>query len=109
MSTTTKAPPAASQVRTGESFYLLLVLAMTGMAFIGFWFTYFGPVFAGAYPQVSPLVHVHGWSFFAWYLLLPTQAGLIRTGRVRTHLFIGLCSIALGAVMILVGLIVSTM
>jgi hypothetical protein len=32
--------------------------------------TYFGPLFRGAYPEVSPLAHVHGWSFFGWYLLL---------------------------------------
>ena len=25
---------------------------------------------AGEYPKVSPTVHLHGWTFFAWYLLL---------------------------------------
>ena len=95
------------RVRTRDSFYLWLALAMTATAFIGFWFTYFGPVFRRAYPEVSPLVHVHGWTFFAWYLLLPVQAGLVRTGRVAAHRAIGLTSIALGALMIGVGLIVS--
>lgn len=90
-----------------DFFYLSLTLAMTATAFFGFWFTYFAPMFDGAYPEVSPLVHVHGWTFFAWYLLLPAQAGLIRSGRVSTHRAVGLGSIALGVVMIVVGLIVS--
>src|SRR5688572_379219 len=93
--------------RKRDVFYLWLALSMTTTAFVGFWFTYFGPLFRGAYPEVSPLVHVHGWTFFAWYLLLPAQAGLIRTGRVAAHRTIGLASIALGALMIAAGLIVS--
>ena len=93
--------------RKRDAFYLWLALAMTTTAFVGFWFTYFGPLFRGAYPEVSPLVHVHGWTFFAWYLLLPAQAGLIRTERVAAHRTIGLASITLGVLMIAVGLIVS--
>jgi hypothetical protein len=40
------------------SFYLWLSLAMSVTAFYGFWFTYFEPLRQGAYPQVSPMVHV---------------------------------------------------
>lgn len=89
------------------SFYLLITSAMACTVFLGFSFTYFGPVTRGVYPEVSPLVHVHGWSFFAWYILLPLQAGLIRTRKVSTHRNLGLASAALGTLMILVGLIVS--
>lgn len=95
------------ELRRRESFYLGLAVAMSATAFVGFWFTYFGPLFGGAYPQVSPLVHVHGWSFFGWYLLLPMQAGFIKAGRTATHRTLGLGSIALGLTMIVVGLIVS--
>lgn len=90
-----------------DAFYLWLALGMTATAFVGFWFTYFGPLFRGAYPQGSPLAHVHGWSFFAWYLLLPLQAGLIQARRAAVHRTIGLTSIGLGVIMIGVGLIVS--
>ena len=93
--------------RKRDAFYVWLALAMSTTAFAGFWFTYFGPLFRGAYPEVSPLVHVHGWTFFAWYLLLPAQAGLIRSERVAVHRTIGLASITLGVLMIAVGLIVS--
>lgn len=108
MTTATQDLSAVTGAARRDAFYLSLALAMTGTAYLGFWFTYFGPAFAGNYPRVSPLVHVHGWSFFLWYLLLPTQAGLIRTGRIATHRLIGLCTIVLGAIMVGVGLIVST-
>jgi hypothetical protein len=81
---------------------------MAGTVLLGFWFTYFGPLSRGAYPDVSPLVHVHGWSFFVWYGLLIAQAGLIRSTRVATHRALGLASLGLAAVMVTVGLIVST-
>jgi hypothetical protein len=44
--------------------YLGLLLAMSATAFWGFAYTHFIPVLAGAYPQASPAVHVHGWSLF---------------------------------------------
>ena len=91
-----------------RSFYLWMTVAMACTVFLGFWFTYFGPLSRGAYPEVSPLVHVHGWSFFVWYGLLITQAGLIRSTRVATHRALGLASTVLAAVMVTVGLIVST-
>ena len=31
-----------------DSFLLCLTLAITAIVFTGFWFTYFGPMFAGA-------------------------------------------------------------
>lgn len=90
------------------SFYVWMALALSCTVFVGFWFTYFGPLFRGAYPPVSPLVHVHGWSFFVWYVLLTTQVALIRSRRVAIHRTLGLASTVLATVMIAVGLIVST-
>jgi hypothetical protein len=84
----------------------LLALAIAATVFVGFWFTYFGPIAAGAYPKSSPLVHLHGWSFFAWYLLLPLQAGLIRFRRVRLHRTLGSLSLVLTSVMVVTGLTV---
>jgi hypothetical protein len=90
------------------SFYLWSAIALGYTVAVGFWLTYFGPLFRGAYPQVSPLVHVHGWSFFAWYLLFAVQASLIHSQRVTLHRRLGLASTVLATVMIAVGLIVST-
>lgn len=94
--------------RARDPFYLWVAVAMMCTVSLGFSFTYFGPLFRGAYPDVPAIVHVHGWSFFAWYLLLIVQAGLVRSGRVTIHRTLGLASTALAAVMIGVGLIVAT-
>lgn len=93
--------------RTRSPFYFLLALAMSCTVFTGFSFTYFGPLFGGGYPRVSPLVHVHGWTFFAWYMLLPIQAGMVRSGKAATHRTLGLASVVLGVLMIGVGFLLS--
>jgi hypothetical protein len=61
---------------------------------------------ARAYPPVSPTVHVHGWTFFLWYLLLPLQAGLIATRRVAVHRTLGAASIVLALAMVVTGQVV---
>ena len=86
--------------------YLWLALVTSGVAFLGFSFTYFGPILHGAYPAVSPTVHVHGWTFFLWYLLFPLQAGLIATRRVAVHRRLGKASLALAIAMVGTGLVV---
>ena len=82
-----------------DPFFFWLTVATSFSAFLGFFFTYFSPIIAGEYPDVSPPVHIHGWSFFAWYLLLPLQAGLIRSRRISVHRALGVASVALVAVM----------
>lgn len=86
--------------------FALLTIAISATVFLGFWFTYFGPIVGGTYPKSSALVHLHGWSFFAWYLLLPLQAALISTHHVGLHQILGSVSLALTSVMIITGLTV---
>lgn len=88
------------------SHYLWLCVATSGVAFLGFSFTYFLPMAAGEYPEVSPTVHFHGWTFFLWYLLLPLQAGLIRFRRGSLHRTLGKASVLLAILMIATGLVV---
>jgi hypothetical protein len=57
-------PRVAATARKRPADFTLLTLTISATVFTGFWFTYFGPVFAGKYPKSSPLVHLHGWSFF---------------------------------------------
>lgn len=96
----------ASAPRRRSSAYLWLSLAISATAFYGFSLTYFGRVLTGQYPEVSPTVHVHGWSFFLWYILLPVQAGLVRARRVPIHRAMGLASAGLVVVMVATGLVV---
>jgi hypothetical protein len=89
-----------------QSSYLWLCLAISATAYYGFSFTYFGPMLAGEYPDASPTVHVHGWTFFLWYLVLPLQAGLIKLRRVAWHRALGTMSVALAIAMIGTGMVV---
>jgi hypothetical protein len=86
--------------------YLWLCLATSGIAFLGFSFTYFGPMLAGEYPPVSATVHIHGWTFFLWYLLLPVQAGLVSMRRVSIHRSLGTASTVLALAMVVTGQVV---
>lgn len=89
-----------------DAHYLRTTLAISATAFLGFWFTYFGPHVAGTYPKAAVAVHVHGWSFFAWYLLLPLQAALVHTRRLPLHRTLGLLSVGLATLMTTTGLLV---
>jgi hypothetical protein len=94
--------------RTRSWIYLGLALGMSATAFWGFAYTYFMPVLTGSYPEVSPAVHVHGWSFFLWFLLLPVQTLLMATSRRHTHMTLGGASVALAVVMVFTGILVAS-
>lgn len=94
--------------RTHSRIYVGLALCISLTAYWGFSYTYFRPVLTGQYPPVSPMVHVHGWSFFLWFLLLPIQALLMKTRRPRLHKRLGLASLALAAVMVFTGVLVAS-
>jgi hypothetical protein len=99
-------PPISASKKKRDAHYLRIALAISATVYLGFWFTYFGPQIAGTYPQAALTVHLHGWSFFAWYLLFPVQAALIHTRRVRLHRTLGSLSVALTTVMAATGLLV---
>lgn len=101
-------PRAVTEPRTRPWIYVGLALGMSVTVYWGFAYSYFTPILAGAYPEVSPAIHVHGWSFFLWFLLLPLQALLMATGRRRMHMTLGGASIALAAVMVFTGVLVAS-
>lgn len=89
-----------------DKHYLFTALALSAAVYLGFTFTYFGPNLSGTYPETATIVHVHGWSFFAFYLLLSLQAALIHTRRLDLHRNLGWFSIALASLMVGSGLVV---
>ena len=89
-----------------DKFFLWNAVAITATVFTGFWFTYFGPMFAGSHESDVPAVHLHGWTFFAWYSLLVTQAALVRSRRMPLHRTLGGLSIVLALLMVGTGLLV---
>lgn len=99
---------AITKSGTSSWIYLGLALSMCITAFWGFAYTYFIPIFGGVYPEVSPTLHIHGWSFFLWFLLVPIQAMLVAKGRIRIHMTLGGASLALAAVMVFTGVLVAS-
>lgn len=91
---------------TRSAAYFWLCLSTSIVAFTGFTITYFGPMIRGQYAPVSPTVHLHGWTFFLWYGLLPLQAALIGARRVSVHRVLGKASVVLALAMIGTGLVV---
>ncbi len=93
-------------------FYVLMAATMVVITFWGFAETYFAPLFSeesafgGQVSDLPFVVHLHGWSFFLWYLLVFFQATLIAGARRALHRRTGMLSIALVAVMTVTGLIV---
>jgi hypothetical protein len=95
-------------MQTRSSFYLWLTIAMTVTTFYGFSQTYFSPLFGSENRPLSSIVHLHGWSFFLWYLLLPLQAFLVRRRSVKLHRTLGGASILLAILMVASGFVVVT-
>lgn len=101
-------PGAAGTPGADRRFFFVHASLLSAICFVGFWFTYFGPIATGSYPPAGYALHLHGWSFFAWYLLLPVQAALIATARPAIHRALGRSSAALVAVMVATGILVLT-
>lgn len=88
-----------------ELFYPGLALVISLTAFIGFAFTYLGPLAAGTYPEVSWAVHAHGIVYLAWCAFLPIQAALARRA-FALHRAMGLGSVVLAVAMAISGFLV---
>lgn len=88
--------------------YLAIALFFAGLVGWGFWRSYFGPLLAGTVDRPW-VVHLHAAVFVGWVLLLIAQATLVATGRVRLHRRIGAAGMLYGALVFLVGVLVSTL
>ncbi len=88
-----------------DLFYPALALAISLTAFLGFAFTYLGPLVTSTYPDVSWAVHAHGIVYLAWCALLPIQALLARRA-FNVHRAMGLGSLVLVAAMAVSGFLV---
>jgi hypothetical protein len=89
-------------------FYPALAILISATGFVGFSFTYFGPIIEGTYPPAGTALHIHGWSFFLWYILFPLQAILMARGNAALHMNLGKLSVFLVVLMTLTGLVVLT-
>ncbi|SMD43975.1 hypothetical protein SAMN00777080_2589 [Aquiflexum balticum DSM 16537] len=89
-------------------FYSALTILISAIGFAGFSFTYFGPIIRASYPSSGMVLHLHGWSFFLWYLLFPIQAIFIARRKRVFHMILGRFSVILVLLMTLTGILVLT-
>jgi len=75
---------------------------MAGMALVGFWPSYFGPLITGTV-NVVPVLHVHATIYSGWLILFISQAVLAATGHIRLHRKFGQVGIYYGFALIPVG------
>ena len=80
----------------GFFFLLLLVLVVAGftprvpdMPFFG----YFSQLARSGHAQIPLVIHLHALGAVAWFVLLCTQAFLIRANRTRLHRLLGKASV----------------
>lgn len=90
-----------------RAFYVAMTLVLIAMVARGFWPTYYGPLTRGTFTGRHWFIHLHGAIFTGWMALLLTQVVLVATGRVRAHRRLGTFGIAYGALVLIVGSIVS--
>ncbi len=86
-----------------QNFFVWMAAACALIAFGGFAPTYWLQLPAGTFVG-SPLLHLHGALFFAWTVLLLSQATLAANGRIIHHRAWGLVGIALASAMVFVGI-----
>lgn len=96
--------------------YVIAMLMTVGLAVIGFWPTYFGPLLTGGVPrsasrvspEMTPVVHLHAVVFVLWLLLFALQVGLAAAGRIALHMRVGRWLMAYGVLLIVAGLMVAS-
>jgi hypothetical protein len=106
MSTTVNAAIAGSRSR-GFSFHLGMTLVMAAFVFAGFGMTYWFPMATGTLRPAPPVVHVHGWVYSAWMVLLVTQAALVNARNISLHRSLGTFGIALATAVLFMGLTIT--
>lgn len=89
------------------SFHLVLVLVMAAFVFGGFGMTYIGPTTMGTRPPDSPIVHLHGFAFFSWMVLLIVQSLLVNVRNVKLHRSLGMFGIAVGTFVVVMGIFIT--
>ena len=105
-SSSASAAPDAARKKMRRRFYIAQAVLMTILIGIGFWPSYYGPLMRGA-TNAPVILHVHGVIFVGWMALLIVQAVLAARGNIRAHRSLGTVGIGYGALIWVMGLIVS--
>jgi hypothetical protein len=106
MSTTVGAGATVRAQAKSDQFYFHMALGCVAVAFLGFAPTYWMPLATGAF-RASPVVHVHGLTFFAWTLFYAYQVRLASSGRVARHRSVGLIGVSFATAMTIFGTLIA--
>ncbi len=103
---------AAGRAGVRPRFFANSALLMLALVLTAFAFTYYRPLLTGrpewpGAPPFSPLHHIHGALFFAWMGLYAWQTQLVAAGRTTRHRELGLAGIAISALMLPLGLLLT--
>ena len=102
---TDRAPAARSASRRREHvFYMGMAIAIVATVFVGFAPTYYLRSFSGR-DGLMPLLHLHGFVFTSWIVLLMVQTSLVAANRVDLHRRLGIAGAVIAALMVAVGLL----
>jgi hypothetical protein len=96
------APTIGTTRPSSSKFYIAMALTIAAIVFAGFSRTYYLRSFYRS-SSLPFLLHVHGFVFTAWLLLLFVQTSLVAVGRTDIHRRLGVFGGVLAAVMIVVG------
>lgn len=99
-------PPSlgASAGRTRQVYFAIALLIAAIVAW-GFWKTYWSRPFSRT--DLPAIVHIHASVFSLWVLVLVAQAAVVVAGNVRLHKRLGTIGMFYGALVFVVGLLVS--
>lgn len=90
--------------RTRQAYFAIALLIAAIVAW-GFWKTYWSRPFSRT--DLPAIVHIHASVFSLWVLVLVAQAAVVVAGNVRLHKRLGTIGMCYGALVFVVGLLVS--
>src|SRR5215469_4332285 len=98
--------PILSKRRSERLFVIGLMLIVSAVIFTGFARTYYLNSFF-AHRSLTLALHLHGFLFSAWFVLLFVQIALIAKRRIGLHRRVGYLGALLAGLMVIVGVYVS--
>jgi hypothetical protein len=97
---------AAQNRRLVSKFYVTMAAICVGIAFGGFFGTYWLQIGRGTFTG-SPMLHLHGLLFSLWTLFFLSQALLVANRQLKSHRAWGLAGISLATAMLFTGMAVA--
>jgi hypothetical protein len=102
------AAPRTDAWRRDRRFFTGMAIAAMLTVFVGFAPSYYLKVVLGSpgvfgRPELSPLLHLHGFVFTSWFVLFLVQTRLIAARRIGLHRRLGVAGVILAAAMVVLG------